>query len=109
MEIKIIDDNIIGSAELNTMKFPKPRIKVENTYKSEQELSTIERMHKICQQIDNNYQTNEENEFYENATDFVTNKGKKKLTDRNKRATAKKAKLKDKLAKRDIIEANTMT
>ena len=109
MEIKIRDDNTLGSAELNTMKFPKPRIKVENTYKSKHELSTIERMHKICQHIDNNHQTNEEKEFYEKATDFVTNKGKKKLTDRNKRATVKKAELKNKLAERDIIETNTMT
>ena len=31
------------------------------------------------------------------------------MSDRNKRATVKKAKLKDKLAERDIIEANTMT
>ena len=93
--------------DMNNLKFPKPRIKKDNTYKLQNTVPRLERLHQICRRLDNNEISKQEEEYYEDATDFVINKGTKKLLDRNKRATTKKNKLKRELSEHKISEENT--
>ena len=84
----IDDENDLLS--VNNMKFPKPRIKRVNDFKSENIVDDLDRLHQICRQIDQHEYTNKEKQFYENAISFVNNTGRTKLNDRNKRANRKK-------------------
>ena len=91
---------------VNNMKFPKPRIKRINDFKSNNMVNDLDRLHQICRQIDQDEYTTEEKQFYEDAIKFVNNTGRTKLNDRNKRANRKKMILEKSLANNDSDPIN---
>ena len=95
---------------VNNMKFPKPRIKRINDFKSNNTVNDLDRLHQICRQIDQDEYTTEEKQFYEDAIKFVNNTGRTKLNDRNKRANRKKMILEKSLANNDsnMINLNSI-
>ena len=95
---------------VNNMKFPKPRIKRINDFKSNNIVNDLDRLHQICRQIDQDEYTKEERQFYEDAIKFVNDTGRTKLNDRNKRANRKKMILEKPLANSDsnLINVNSI-